>query len=263
MILKKVIIGAGAVLAMAVSTVVVALPAGVEGYGVYIKSADRYQPVTTYDAEVVKIQTMKNVLNIDDVGSKVELLIYQKEFDRTIITFKKSDFSSLSVKNDLKYNIDSVKGEKDLYKVSFNDHYQDAHVLYVDSHQLFGWNQGAVVLGDIQKGLEKTLGDKSRNPIQVLDELEAAIKEFPDNKEFKRLLPQVEAAKAELEAERLYAYADEQWEGYENAKSRKSKVYFLERCKKFLVSYIETYPNGKKVSEAKKRIKTIESKLDI
>lgn len=251
------------VIAMAISTIVSALPSGVAGYGVYIKNSEKYLPVTAYDANVVKIKTINNILNVDNKGASIELLIYQKDFDQSAVTFKKSDFANFVTKNNLSANIESVKNEKDLYRVTFKDSFKNAAIIYINSHQLFGWNQGAIVIGNIEKGLEITFSDKNRTPADILPDLKNAIEVFPNNKEFKALLPKIQKAKTDVEAERYYGYADEEWEKYKNAKSLKAKISFLKRCKAYLNGYLEKYPNEKRADEAKKRIETINSKLEI
>jgi len=85
--------------------------------------------------------------------------------------------------------------KKDKYKLSFDKPIPAATILQVYQGTWFTYGMAAIALGNPQKELVAILSNMDQQAYAALPSVEEAIRAFPNNKEFKALLPKWQQAR--------------------------------------------------------------------
>lgn len=234
----------------------------IESEGVYVVAEKGFVKVGSYnyDSNFVDFNHLHEINSVKRADQNLKLIVYKKDFNPSSITL---ELRPIATTVDVRQvDFDAKPGAKaNTYELTLDKPVKDGVMLHVRAGDFFR-NYGVIMLGETQAELVKYFSQKDLpSAYTVKQYLDDARKAFPNNAELKKLSTYWDKAGKDDKDKQMYAYVEENWQEYQKAEKLAAKAHFLNEMLGWINGYLNDYPDGLKVSEAKQRKKHAEEKL--
>ncbi len=228
-------------------------------FGIYIKGNNSYIPMATINnTSFPEFKDLKKIPSIERNDDKLELIIYSDNFKETYFTALSRKLALAGANEDINFNV-SPMDKENMYKLSTNAILPNGRFIFIP----IGWNEIlAVFLGDAQKEVVTFFSNMELKPsYSASQDLEATLKVFPENTELAALLPKWQKVESREKEISDYQYVEDVWQQYQEAEKIALKVRYLEKLQVELNGFLNSHPDGTKLTECKERQTEIDAEL--
>ena len=230
-----------------------------EGYGVYIKDANGYSRLKSFDGWDIFYRHLKNIPFVKHETRKPELIVYYPNIKVNSIEAMVHPYIVLARNTRIHPIVKPMDADKDMYQVTFAEEVDSASLLDVS---VAGTNfRGLVGLSDPVAKLIGIYSHGTHTASSAVYDLEELMKLYPNVSEFKSLHADWKKKAMIDEDHKDYADVIDLYGKYKRSTTIKGKTNWLNQTLKQIQSYKARHPKGEHIKEANNLETEIKKKL--